>query len=522
MRLNNRSSRGQPDRRSIPPALKRNSIGRDTNSAIATRMLSPRAELWLKLGRTCNLSLGCMGMGLILALTGVALLDLVEIYDSNISSVSQLITTRCVGGLLGSLLGGKLYDMYNVQIMSILVMAIACVTVLMIPLSGSLPLAHAMVFFGGISSGAFDTGANVWIINLWPGNSSPALQVFHLAFGVGCLLAPLIAEPFLSTGHGGSPLNQTATNLSEHLSSNDTGYSPLESPTGTGESRVYYAFGIVSAFHLALVVAMVALYLFDNADTKPRRGDGTPGCEKESPEEVRFTRIVLALLSAYVCVYVALECTTSQMLTAFAVKSDLHFTKSAAARVAAVYFFCFAASRLAAALVTIKMSPLQMLALSNVILFVAAAVLVVWGSSSGAVLWACSALTGIGQGPVYAAAVAWIVAYINISNMMMSVVLIAAGVGALSPPLLVGQFLDHSPNLFLYVCFAAVLLCVVFFVAIYFYVRKSPLLNADKDACVIGTCEKPLERNAFALATSPPPAARFAAPQETIISRVVQ
>ncbi|XP_075524954.1 sodium-dependent glucose transporter 1A-like isoform X1 [Dermacentor variabilis] len=485
-------------------------------------MLSPRAELWLKLGRTCNLSLGCMGMGLILALTGVALLDLVEIYDSNISSVSQLITTRCVGGLLGSLLGGKLYDIYNVQIMSILVMAIACVTVLMIPLSGSLPLAHAMVFFGGISSGAFDTGANVWIINLWPGNSSPALQVFHLAFGVGCLLTPLIAEPFLSTGHGGSSLNQTATNLSEHLSPNDTDYSPLEPPTGTDESRVYYAFGIVSAFHLVLVVAMVALYLIDNADTKPPRGDGTPGCKKESPEEVRFARIVLALLSAYVCVYVALECTSSQMLTAFAVKSDLHFPKSAAARVAAVYFFCFAASRLAAALVTIKMSPLQMLALSNVIIFVAAAVLVVWGSSSGAVLWACSALTGIGQGPVYAAAVAWIVAYINISNMMMSVVLIAAGIGALSPPLLVGQFLDHSPNLFLYVCFAAVLLCVVFFVAMYFYVRKRPLLNADKDVCVSGTCEKPLERNAFALATSPPPAARFTAPQDTIVSRVVQ
>ncbi|KAH6941768.1 hypothetical protein HPB50_023574 [Hyalomma asiaticum] len=26
-------------------------------------MLSPRAQLWLKVGRTCNLSLGCLGMG---------------------------------------------------------------------------------------------------------------------------------------------------------------------------------------------------------------------------------------------------------------------------------------------------------------------------------------------------------------------------------------------------------------------------------------------------------------------------
>lgn len=457
------------------------------NGVNATRMLSPRAQLWLKLGRTCNLCLGCLGMGLILALTGVALLDLVEIYDSDISSVSHLITARCVGSLLGSLLGGKLYDTYNVQTMSILMMALACVTVLMIPLSGSLPLAFVMVFFGGISVGAFDTGANVWIINLWPENSSPALQVFHLAFGVGCLVAPLIAEPFLSTG--GLLLNQTAANVSEHLTSNDTGYSPLE--IGTDESRVYYAFGITSAFHLALVVAMVALYLIDNADVKPAQEDATLG--KQSAEDVRFSRTLVALLSAYVCVNVALECTSSQMLTAFAVKSDLHFTKSAAARVAAVYFFCFAASRLAAALVTVKMSPFQMLVLSHVIIVVTAAVFVVWGSSSGAVLWACSALTGIGQGPVYAAVVAWTVAYITMSNKMMSIVIITAGIGALSPPLLVGQFLDHSPNLFLYVCFVAVLLCVVFLVAMYFYVRKRPLLNAEKDVSVNGTYEKPLE-----------------------------
>ncbi|XP_050042099.1 sodium-dependent glucose transporter 1A-like isoform X2 [Dermacentor andersoni] len=457
-------------------------------------MLSPRAQLWLKLGRTCNLSLGCLGMGLILALTGVALLDLVEIYDSDISSVSHLITARCVGGLLGSLLGGKLYDTCNVQTMSILMMVLACVTVLMIPLSGSLPLAFVMVFFGGISSGAFDTGANVWIINLWPENSSPALQVFHLAFGVGCMVAPLIAEPFLSTGHVGSLLNQTGTNLSEYLILNDTGYSPSEPLTGREGSRVYYAFGIASAFHLALVVAMVALYLIDDADTKPpQEGNVTVGCRKESPENVRFSRTMLALLSAYVCVYVALECTSSQMLTAFAVKSELHLSKSAASRVAAVYFFCFAASRLAAALVTVKLSPFQMLVLSHVIIAVTAAVFLVWGSSNSAVLWACSALTGVGQGPVYAAAVAWTVAYVNMSNKMMSVVIITAGIGALSPPLLVGQFLDHSPNLFLYVCFVAVLLCVAFFVAMHFYVRKRPILNADKEVCVNGTYEKPLE-----------------------------
>ncbi|KAK8778251.1 hypothetical protein V5799_020408 [Amblyomma americanum] len=450
----------------------------------------------LRLGRTCNLSLGCMGMGLILALTGVALLDLVEIYGSDISTVSHLITTRCVGGLLGSLVGGKLYDAYNVQTMSILMMVIACVAVLMIPLSGSLVLAHAMVFLGGMSSGAFDTGANVWIIRMWPENSNPALQVFHLAFAVGCVVAPLIAEPFLSTGVGREALNQT-DNLTTYLTTNDSSYSPFEqflNGTGedmhaAGESRVYYAFGITSAFHLLLVIAMVVLYFIDSSDVKPTQG-GEGDASKT--EDVFFSRALLALLSAYVCVYVALECTTAQMLTAYAVKSDLHFAKSIAARLAAVYFFSYAASRLAAALVTIKMSPFQMLVLSHVMLVVAGAVLFVWGSSSGPALWACSALMGIGQGPVYAAVVAWTVSYINMSNMMMSIVIITTDIGALSPPLLVGQFLDHIPDLFIYVCSVSVLLCVAFFVAMYFYVRKRPLLDVKRETAN-GPQEKPHE-----------------------------
>ncbi|KAL1467342.1 hypothetical protein MTO96_042257, partial [Rhipicephalus appendiculatus] len=112
---------------------------------------------WLNIGRTFNLALGNFGMGLIAALTGVALLDLAEIYDASISSVSFLITTRGIGSLLGSLLGGKLYDTYNTQVVSILTMTLSSITVLMIPLSAYLAVAHAMVFFEGLSLGAFST-----------------------------------------------------------------------------------------------------------------------------------------------------------------------------------------------------------------------------------------------------------------------------------------------------------------------------------------------------------------------------
>ncbi|XP_077489321.1 sodium-dependent glucose transporter 1A-like [Amblyomma americanum] len=455
---------------------------------VSLRTRPPSTELWLNVGRTCNVSLGNLGMGLIVAMTGVALLDLGEIYSTSLSAVSQLITTRCVGNLVGSLIGGKLYDAYNTQVISILAMTLTCFTVLMIPLSGYLAMAHIMVFFEGLSLGAFGTGANVWIMKMWPQNSSPALQVFHLAFGIGCLVAPFIARPFLSTqGNGGTNSTETTQNITENYRRHLL-IETIEPPNatlpedGSNESTIYYAFGIASAFQLLLVASMTALYFIDSTSFKARRTNSLArigSSVQESAEYTRFARITLALLCAYEFIYVAIECTTSQMLTAFAVKCDLHFSKPSASRLVAVYFLCFAASRLTAALVTVKVSAFSVLVASHVVLVTTAGVLLAWGSNSATALWAISAMAGIAQGPLNAAATAWVAKHINISNKMMSIVVVTGGLGSLSPPLLVGQFLDSVPNVFLYVCFAAVIASTAIFLSMCFYLRKRTVLYGN-------------------------------------------
>ncbi|EEC07109.1 sodium-dependent glucose transporter, putative, partial [Ixodes scapularis] len=328
-----------------------------------------------------HLSFGIGSLGLVMALTSVALLDLAEIYESDVKTVSHFITIRCVAELLGSLIGGKLYDTYNTQVVTILTMLMAFGTVLLIPISGTLALALAMVFVGGLSFGAFDTGANVWTMRLWPENSNPALQVYHLSFGIGSLAAPLLAEPFLSTlaSSSSEPLDATFNDTVDFL--NDTVHVWTQRKNATSkESRIQYAFGIASGFYLIPLVSMIALYLVDNGDFKLQ--DTTPtevsSGEKEAADNARFTRVLLTLLCAHISVYVALECTTGQMLTAYAVKCDLHLTKSSASHLTAVYFSSFAASRIMAAI---------MLVVSHIILAVAATLLLIWGSSLEIVLW---------------------------------------------------------------------------------------------------------------------------------------
>ncbi|KAG0423762.1 hypothetical protein HPB47_000468, partial [Ixodes persulcatus] len=351
--------------------------------------------------------------GLVMSLTGVALLDLVEIYESDVKTVSHITTTRSVAVLTGSLLGAKLYDGYNTQVISILTMVASFATVFMIPLSGHLAVAHVMVFVCGLGFGAFDTGANVWIIRMWTKNSSPALQVFHLAFAVGCLVAPLIATPFLSTlpttDYEAIAEPLIAFNKTFFLQSH-AGHAILNDTQSSSriESTIQYAFGIASGFYLLPIISMVVLYCIDGSDSKPPKQNSLEEAlhQEETAKDIRFKRILLTLLSMYLCVYVA---------------QGVH---------------CGA-------------DDYSMLLGSHVILAGTATVFVLWGNSSKTVLWASSALLGLGQGPIYGVIVAWTANYMDISNGMMALVIVASSLGALSPPLFVGPFLDHDPPVFL-------------------------------------------------------------------------
>ena len=42
-------------------------------------------------------------------------------------------------------------------------------------------------------------GGNVTLLQLWGKENAPYIQALHFIFGVGALVGPLVAEPFLST-----------------------------------------------------------------------------------------------------------------------------------------------------------------------------------------------------------------------------------------------------------------------------------------------------------------------------------
>ncbi|XP_077548459.1 uncharacterized protein LOC144161717 [Haemaphysalis longicornis] len=462
-------------------------------TSAGTAMARFKKETVLRLVRTLNLDLACVGMGLFFSVTGVALLDLADVYSTDVRSVAQLVTTRGVGILVGGFIGGRLYDAYNTQVLSIAMLVLTCGSVMATPLCGWLIYAHVTSVLSGFAMGALDTGANIWLINLWPSNCGPALQVYHFAFGVGAFVAPFITEPFLSLNVSAAA-NATATSANitnpwGHISGMILGEAHnadtadmLEDRSDDGAfykaPQLGYAFGIVAAFNALVAVSMVVAYIVDRSDIKP-----PVPCEEaangDGDKERCFSRTLMVLLALYIMVYLGLECSYGQMLPTFAVRSDLQMTKSEAAYLTSLFFLTFTIARIVSAFWSLLSSPSCILLTCQVLLVVTFALLVFFGSSSATWLWALSGVAGIVLAPVFAAAVSFAVQFLVMSNKMMSVVTVAASLGTMVPPVLVGLFIQDDPMVLTYVCSAAALMMTVLFFAMRFVTRGKALVTPE-------------------------------------------
>ncbi|KAH8035064.1 hypothetical protein HPB51_004305 [Rhipicephalus microplus] len=396
--------------------------------------------------------------GLFFSVTGVALLDLADVYGTDVGSVAQLVTTRGVGILAGSFFGGLLYDRLNTQLLSVLFTALTSASVFVTPSSGELLYAHGTSVLAGFSMGALDTGANVWLINLWPSGCGPVLQVYHLAFGVGAFIAPFVAEPFLSCN------TSVTANTTRH------GGLLIGADTLSREPQLPFAFGIVSGFIALVATSMFVVYLVDRSDCKPSGGE-------QSSQPVNL--VLVGLLGCYIMAYLGLECSYGQMLATFAVESDLRMTKSEAAYLTSLYFLTFTVARIGSVLWSMLARPSCILITCQLLTAVIFTLLVVFGDSSATWLWTLSGLAGVSLAAIFAAAVSYTVQFVVMTNRLMSMVTVAASLGTMVPPLFVGLFIEKDPMMFTYVCLATALIMSAFCFAMYLVTRGRPLVTAD-------------------------------------------
>lgn len=225
------------------------------------------------------------------------------------------------------------------------------------------------------------------------------LQIYHFAFGLGGLLSPIVAEPFLSV----------CTEDFDELLDSASPDAALNATAVFKKSRIAIPYGVIAFIHFALFVSMFLLYKIDPRDSKP-----PPEALKDDVTASKTKRYTLLMcLSFYLMVYVALESCLGQMLATFAVKSQLHFSKSQASYLSSVFWTTFTMSRVFSAFWATFSTPKQMMFTEHAMTIVALGTFLWFGETNSIMVWVCASMVGIGAAGMFATSVTWTVSSIS-------------------------------------------------------------------------------------------------------------
>lgn len=182
----------------------------DHTSLLDLRKRKSPATMWCcSFVKTICLSLTFLTLGLCIAIPGPTLIDLKERINTDTTHMALIFTARSVGYLLGSLVGGFLFDHFDKQLLLMVTLIVAALATSIIPWSLTLTVLTVMMALQGMSMGVLDTGGNAYCVRIWGKKSPPYIQAMHFAFGVGAFIAPLLSQPFLSD----SPVNLLTNNV---------------------------------------------------------------------------------------------------------------------------------------------------------------------------------------------------------------------------------------------------------------------------------------------------------------------
>lgn len=326
-------------------------------------------------------------VGLSLSLLGPALTELRERSGSGIGGIGVLFVGQSVGYVIGSFVGGRLYDRFrghHLYAVSLVIMAVGLVVV---PWFETVVALFAAFFLVGIGAAVCDVGANALLLWELGSENSRAMNVLHLCFGIGALSAPLFVHVGLDLA--------------------------------------------------VRVVAVVCVLLGAWAVTVPPPS-ARPRTADHHPHQ---TPRLLLLLATFFFLYVGLELGFAGWVHTYA--EEIDFSDTGATWLTATFWIGFTAGRLLSSLVSHRFDPSTAL-MAACGLAVAVAVMLVVADGRPGPVWVGTALFGLAAAPQFPIMFSYLERRIHVTGYATSWFVGGAGVGGLVFPWVIGRWFDAS------------------------------------------------------------------------------
>lgn len=346
-----------------------------------------------RLAKTAGYYVAFIILGLTAASLGPTLPGLAAQTRSTLGQVSFLFTARSLGYLMGSLLGGRLYDRLPGQrVMAVMLLVLAAALVL-VPGIPMLWLLAGVLLVLGIGEGAVDVGGNTLIVWVHREKVGPFMNGLHFFFGIGAFLSPVIfAQAILLSG------------------------------------------GIAWGYRLlALLVLPVAVY------TYLQPSPAHQGRAEDGSHTPLKTGLVLAICTFFF-VTVGVEGAFGGWVYTYANQLNLGNAVTAAYLTSA-YWGALTIGRLIGIPLSIRFQP-RTLILADVIGCVfSLAVILIWQDSRTA-LWLGALGLGFSIGTIFPNTLSFAGQHMTITGKVTSLFLVGASLGGMFTPWLIGQLIE--------------------------------------------------------------------------------
>ncbi len=348
-----------------------------------------------KLAQTGAYGAAFIALGMVTASLGPTISGLAANTGATLSGISVLFTARSLGYLLGSFLGGRLYDRVTGHPVMVAVLLAMAATMALSPVIPLLWLLVPVFLITGLAEGALDVGANVLLVWVHGAGVGPYMNALHFAFGLGAFLSPILIARL-------------------GLRSDDLRWA-------------YWA--------LAALMLPPAAWLWRVQSPERKNGDSDPA-------RGRGSLLLLVLLIAFFLLYVSAEVSFGGWAFTYSVRMGLA-DESAAAYLTSAFWGALTVGRLLAIPIAARLRPEWMLLGDLVGALLSASAILLWPASS-AVLWAGALGLGLSLASIFPTLMSLAERKMIVTGSVTGWFLVGSSAGGMTLPWAIGQLFEST------------------------------------------------------------------------------
>ncbi|KAH9402791.1 hypothetical protein TYRP_015548 [Tyrophagus putrescentiae] len=459
-------------------------------------------------------------------IVGPTLSDLKENLGVDTNNISRSVSVMCAGICCGAILSGILCRWIARELLAFILVLGTSLLVASIAFLESYGLFLFWNFAVGFTSGAAICLCEAWILDIWGENCGPWMQALQFFRGLGYIIAPLLAEPFLSVKEededeeGKKPFSTTLLPNSLLITLLPiTTPAPLEVNT---RIRTPY---ILNAVMLAVGAAfLLCLYIFklvndrrnpkgssslgtgisqveiissvsmssvmtSSSDLKEVVMVSTSGKNSKAEDQgaavvvsgrARYFGLLIVLLSCIFYLFFYEEVIVI-FLPTFAVNVDVHLSKSQASLLTTAFSLSNVVGKAISVLLALKVSHIVILYGNLLIMIVSLVVVIIFGNSSvPSSGWAsvCMVSFRVGLSSVIASLYTLMESAIEMSPLVCGCLNFTGTIGSIVIPLVIGHHLDSFPMALIFASLACAVVCLTLYVTIHVLLMNKNALIA--------------------------------------------